>query len=468
MLAGDTASLGRVLVVDDSLTILKVVGKILALHGYESIAARDGIEALQQIDQHGPFDLVLLDFVMPRMNGYQFCRHLRADPVRAEMPVVLMSARTETIGDRFVEQTGAADAIAKPFDARALVVLVGEVLRKSRSHTGRRPPPLESMLDEEELILDPDEVEEVTYSPAAEESRQELAASIARAVMQLDPADLAVAQRVQRAVAEALEQNVLTAVTGLGAVADEPTVDHKVILEGRSPDMPLAEILQMLQLQRHTGVMRVRHKDRSVTVALRDGMIDLVTSEGTGAEFRIGRYFVEKGVFTRDELEAVIEGLGGTRPLGEALVATGKIDEETLRRALAKQSSELIYELMRWPEARFQLCTEPSPAVATDASLGLGISALVLEGFRRVDEWRIMEKAIEFDHVLTIDANALGAVDATKIGKDERALLDIVDGRRSVQDVVKLCNLASFDAIRIVYGLLQSRIVRSKARRKDA
>ena len=70
----------RILVVDDSPTIRRVVSAILERHGYEASLASDGDDALGALQRHEVKpDLVLLDFVMPRMNGYQFCRALRAD-----------------------------------------------------------------------------------------------------------------------------------------------------------------------------------------------------------------------------------------------------------------------------------------------------------------------------------------------------------------------------------------------------
>src|SRR3954464_3575253 len=124
----------RILVVDDSPTIRRVVSAILERHGYEAPVASDGQDAMEAL-QSGEVkaDLVLLDFVMPRMNGYQFCRALRADAELAMTPVVLMSAKSDRIRDQFVQQTGAIDAITKPFDAQALVAVVENALRRVNS-----------------------------------------------------------------------------------------------------------------------------------------------------------------------------------------------------------------------------------------------------------------------------------------------------------------------------------------------
>jgi DNA-binding response OmpR family regulator len=121
----------RILVVDDSPTIRKVVASILTAREYDAILAEDGQTALELLDTE-KVDLVLLDFVMPRMNGYQFCRELRARPDLKNLPVVLMSAKGDKIRGQFVEQTGATDAITKPFDARGLVAVVEGALKRQK------------------------------------------------------------------------------------------------------------------------------------------------------------------------------------------------------------------------------------------------------------------------------------------------------------------------------------------------
>src|SRR2546423_1016613 len=124
----------RILVVDDSNTIRRVVCGILERHGFEPAPAADGQLAVEAIaSAETPFDLVLLDFVMPKMNGFQFCRAIRAREEWKRLPVLLMSAKTDRIREQFVQQTGAIDAITKPFDAQALVAAVENALKRVAS-----------------------------------------------------------------------------------------------------------------------------------------------------------------------------------------------------------------------------------------------------------------------------------------------------------------------------------------------
>src|SRR5437016_5321945 len=102
-----------ILVIDDSPTILKVVELALAKAGFRVITATDGEQGVDFARQHHP-DLVLLDFVLPKMNGYQVCSTLAADKTLRDTPIVLMSSKGEQIGERLIKVMGVVDAITKP------------------------------------------------------------------------------------------------------------------------------------------------------------------------------------------------------------------------------------------------------------------------------------------------------------------------------------------------------------------
>src|SRR5260221_12488061 len=95
----------KVLVVDDSPTIRKVVSFILDAQGYETLTAENGEDALGKL-RADRVDLVLTDFVMPHMNGYQLCREIRGDAALRSVPIILMSAKGDKPLGHFVQQTG--------------------------------------------------------------------------------------------------------------------------------------------------------------------------------------------------------------------------------------------------------------------------------------------------------------------------------------------------------------------------
>lgn len=453
----------RILVVDDSPTILKVVSAILARSGLEATTARDGVAGLKLLAESGPFDLILLDFVMPRMNGYQFCRELRSSSKLKTLPVVLMSAKGDRIRAQFVQQTGALDAITKPFDARTLVAVIEGVLAKVKAGKAAVPPPPDSMADEESLGEDseprPSVLPRQLEQRAVGQIIQHVNAVVVPAIIDLmkDP-DRAKPDVLQRAIGRALEDSPLDAL--LHTLREATSATTKEVLSGDLAFVPIPEVLQVLQMQRQTGVMRAVSGKRSLNLYMRDGLLDLATWTGEDAHFRLGRYFVEMGRLKRAEVESAVESaMRKNSRLGDYVVETGKVSDDTRREALSKQSAEIVYDMVRWPHGRFWFTRDPHSSEAEKAKLGLAIAPLVLEGFRRVDEWRVMEKTISWDAILVVDEAALHQV-GMALTNTERLVLAAVDGKRNVDEITNDCDVARFDTVRVLYQFLSSRVLR--------
>ena len=463
-------SAGRILVVDDSPTILKVVSAILSRHGFESETARDGLVGIEILKRGTPFDLVLLDFVMPRMNGYQFCRELRSNPDHKALPVVLMSAKGDRIRDQFVQQTGAVDAITKPFDARGLVAVLQGALARAAQGTARRVPEGSEMpLDEASIGDDeprPSLLPKKLRWAAEAALAKHVASVVTPAMVALDPNARASAKAVEEAIKNALGTS---SADGLFfALREASSASSREVLAGDLAIIPLAEVLQMLQMQRQTGVMRVKGPARELTITVRDGHVDLASyadrsndpSLREPHEFRLSRYFLEQGTATRAEVdEALRRAESSKKLLGQELVDMGVASEEARREALMRQTCDLVYDLLRWPSGRFWFSQDPPAREAEEAKLQIHVSGLLLEGFRRVDEWRLMESTIVWDQVIAIDPTLLANV-VEQLTRAEKLVLDAVDGVRSITLVVAESNLSSFDAVKVVHQFLRSRVLR--------
>ncbi|MEV6590128.1 response regulator transcription factor [Streptomyces acidicola] len=147
--AGGTAGRGargaRVLVVDDDPTVAEVVSGYLDRAGYVVDRAGDGPAALDRAATHWP-DLVVLDLMLPGMDGLEVCRRMRG---RAPVPVIMLTARGDE-DDRILGlEVGADDYVTKPFSPRELVLRVESVLRRTRPPAATRP------LSAAGLTLDP-------------------------------------------------------------------------------------------------------------------------------------------------------------------------------------------------------------------------------------------------------------------------------------------------------------------------
>ena len=460
----------RILVVDDSPTIRKVVGSILSAREYTPILAEDGQGALEVLGRE-KVDLVLLDFVMPRMNGYQFCRELRANAELKNLPVVLMSAKSDKIRGHFVEQTGAIDAITKPFDARGLVAVVEGALKKHEEGRAGPVPDAEAMPANEDSFIENLRPSSANLSDDPNVRRVQAAREFSAALGRVISNELKKSKAPagsEQALAKALDRAIRPETIGaLSALLRSLSYGEKTreVLAGDLGVVSIAEILQLLDLQRQSGTLNIYSQDAEISLTVRDGRVDYGSSRGLSDEFLIGRYLVEDGAIKRDQLKQVLESRSGTKRLiGEALIALGFVTEGVVRKALVEQTSELIYEVVRWRTGRFSFTVGAELPAPARAALSLETSALVMEGFRRVDEWRLIEGSFDFDDVLFPDPVAIERLgEEANLKGEERAVLSAIDGEKTIREIVNGATGSSFEVCKILYQLLNSRLVRRKA-----
>jgi DNA-binding response OmpR family regulator len=117
----------RVLIVDDEPNIVISVEFLMKREGFEVSVARDGTEALARIQSERP-DLVVLDVMMPKLNGFEVCAAVRADPELAKTPIVMLTAKGREAEINKGLELGADAYIAKPFSTRDLVARIKSLL----------------------------------------------------------------------------------------------------------------------------------------------------------------------------------------------------------------------------------------------------------------------------------------------------------------------------------------------------
>ncbi|MGC9332772.1 MAG: adenylate/guanylate cyclase domain-containing protein [Anaerolineae bacterium] len=120
-----------ILIADDRADSVELVGELLTMEGYQVVSAFDGEQALSRIRTHLP-DLVLLDLNMPRLNGYEVCSELKADPLTADIPVLIVTGWAEPEQRVKGLQLGAEDYLTKPFDSRELLARVQARIRAKK------------------------------------------------------------------------------------------------------------------------------------------------------------------------------------------------------------------------------------------------------------------------------------------------------------------------------------------------
>jgi phosphate regulon transcriptional regulator PhoB len=120
----------KILAVDDEQDIIELLSYNLSREGFEVTTAADGEEALKKIRAKS-FDLIILDLMMPGIQGMELCRILRNDPKTKSLPIIMLTAKTEEVDRILGLEMGADDYITKPFSPRELIARIKAVVRRS-------------------------------------------------------------------------------------------------------------------------------------------------------------------------------------------------------------------------------------------------------------------------------------------------------------------------------------------------
>lgn len=429
--------LAKVLVVDDSSTVLRVIEGVLVQAGYQVWCTDDGREVVDLAKQAGP-ELILVDFAMPGMSGFEVCRALGQHSDLENIPIVIMSTRGDPVGDRFVREMGIVDHITKPFAPEALLALVEHTLEKNRSRGKGKL-----------RRRDTGSFRGSKFSP----HERRLAALLARASDGAVTADQLLSRLRDALNAQEWLRELREA---MRAAPGHPA------LSGDLGQCGLAEILQMLSLQRQTGLLNVRHDLTRLTIAFFEGSVRLVTGEQIPEELMLGNILVRLGKLDISELEQLLSNRRGTsRRLGAQVVKLGYVERNELHQAMRIQSSELVYELLRWGKGtfEFQRTTELAHDVL-EFEFDLTIDELLMEGFRRVDEWGLIESALpSFDVIVRRIPGGLENLGPRGLTEEEEEVLAEVDDLRSVRQVVDASGKGTFSGARILYRLVSARVV---------
>jgi DNA-binding response OmpR family regulator len=446
-----------VLVIDDSPTILKVVQLVLTKAGFSVLTASDGEEGITKAYESHP-DMILLDFVMPKMNGYQVCRGLSESPSLKDVPVVLMSAKGDQVGERFVKVMGIVDYITKPFSPEAITAVVQHTIGKY-AHRGNG----ESIQTiPVELLPSAAATGRAPLAPSLEEQRASALASLREelaATLGVNP----------EAVARALDDAVLARITEPYARTLAVESESDYALQGQLRTVPIAEVLGLLASQRQWGLLTLEREGTRVDIAFKQGKVELTLADGLGDEFLLGRYLVDNQALSRHDLDLFLQSRahaaqGQGKPIGEQLVRMSYVSEADLKQALARQTQERIYEVLRWPAGQFRFTqTRELPPLALDAALALDVDGVLMEGFRRVDEWHLIEREVDdFDGVFLRNEDAVQDVGRARLTREELAVLELVNGKNTVKEIVRQSRMSSFDVSKMLFRLLSIRLIRRR------
>jgi uncharacterized protein DUF4388/type II secretion system (T2SS) protein G len=253
-------------------------------------------------------------------------------------------------------------------------------------------------------------------------------------------------------------------------------------LEGTLKDFSLADIFQLIGLQRKTGVLTLRGKDDTVTVTFLDGKVVGADSLNKRLENRLGSVLIKTGTLTQDQLNRALEIQRETlQRLGFILTHYGIISAEKLKEALQLQILSIIYRLFRWKDGDYHFSQETTIEYDRDNVVPITAESILMEGARMMDEWPIIEKRVRSyemifrkkltdQEIVVVGADEADEVDfdpdtdsarkrkaggdKIRISPDEKAVFDMVNGTMKVGDIVEVSRLSEFDTNKALYELL--------------
>lgn len=258
--------------------------------------------------------------------------------------------------------------------------------------------------------------------------------------------------------------------------------------EGTLETFSIADILQLIGLQRKTGILTLKNNEEVVTISFYNGMIVTADSVPKKLEDKLGKVLVKTNMITSEQLEEALATQKKTlQRLGYILVKQGYLTQEQLKDALQVQVSQMIYRLFRWTSGEYYF--DPKAKVEYDPENMVPMSAesILMEGIQMIDEWPLIQKKIpsfnivfkktenisvegekkeinepasEFDLLVEESIKEVFTTeDKLKLNKEEEMVYNLVDGQRTVQQIIDRCPLTEFHTCKALYELLVRDII---------
>ncbi|MCX7894537.1 MAG: DUF4388 domain-containing protein [Thermoanaerobaculum sp.] len=265
-------------------------------------------------------------------------------------------------------------------------------------------------------------------------------------------------------------------------------------LEGTLRDFSLADIFQLIGLQRKTGVLTLRSQEDVVTISFLDGKIVGADSLNKRLEDRLGQVLLKSKAISREALERALAVQRETlERLGHILLTHGFLTREELSKALQQQILQLIYRTFRWQDGDYHFAQEATVDYDQELVTPMPTESILMEGARMLDEWPIIEKKISDRTAVYVPTKAAEHVEVAseedaeeliefefeqaplplpeaapaatiRVTPVEHHVLQLLTGANTVDDVVRASMYGEFDTCKAFYTLLNRGLIRRASR----
>jgi len=230
-------------------------------------------------------------------------------------------------------------------------------------------------------------------------------------------------------------------------------------IEGKLEDVSLADICQLLAMGRKTGCLTVTDRSNFGYIYFEEGRVIYATV--LNRPDRLGDLLVRNNAISRDDLNAAMAAQAEEpdKRLGQLLVERGSLTQDQVHRFVTVQIEEAVYHLFGWTSGSFHFDPDQKPDEDSSLLVSMNAESLLLEGARRVDEWSMIEKKIpSMDLIFSLekDPTEAGEDEGIELTEEHRKIIPLLDGERTVEDVVRESGLVEFEVGKAIFGLIQA------------
>ena len=229
------------------------------------------------------------------------------------------------------------------------------------------------------------------------------------------------------------------------------------VLSGDLRAFPLPDILLMINTNHKSGLLRCIQPGAAKSVEWEKGEIVFARSSLPGD--RLGAFLLAHEKVTAGQLQQASPMVGSQDRLGKALIKIGALTPSELWSAVQGQITEIVYSLFHWKEGQFEF--REGAASTEKISLDTSVMNLIMEGTRRLDEWSRVREKIQNDRVILAPLKSMGELArSVRLSDFEKVVLALVDGRRTVRDIIVLARQGEFETWQALHALLSAGVIR--------
>ena len=222
-------------------------------------------------------------------------------------------------------------------------------------------------------------------------------------------------------------------------------------LAGSLETFNIANLIQFLSSDQKTGVLQISGGGNTAKIFIKSGFIVYATS--SQQEFRLGHLLKSEGVLSDEKLQECLQLAGEkNQQLGRFLVEQGYISRSSLKDFLHLQAEEILYDIFLWDAGDFEYTDTPIN-IKEKLFIPLNPMGIIMEASRRIDEQSIIKREIPGEQLIFKISQKMGETEKLKLTKNERRILSLMDGNRTVKQVINDSGYAEPATYKIIYSL---------------